>query len=75
MYKSEKRAQLKDFQCMNNYNAFPDVPRPECSPDGYYAPVQYLHGMAYCVDKHGNSIEDFKLPIHKADDMTCSKLN
>ncbi|XP_050738234.1 uncharacterized protein LOC127009320 isoform X5 [Eriocheir sinensis] len=49
-----------------------EASRPVCSPDGYFAPVQYLRGMAYCADKNGNRIEDYELPIHEAGSMTCN---
>ncbi|KAK8402363.1 hypothetical protein O3P69_000644 [Scylla paramamosain] len=48
-----------------------EVPRPVCSPDGYYAAVQYLAGKAYCADRNGNRIEDYELPIHEAGNMNC----
>lgn len=72
MYDAEQGAWPKDFLWLN---AFTDIPRPVCSSDGYYAPVQYLHGMAYCADQHGNRIEEYELPIHEAENMTCSRFS
>ena len=51
-----------------------ETPKPVCSPDGYYAAVQYLAGKAYCADRSGNRIEDYELPIHEAGNMNCRKL-
>ncbi|XP_042228042.1 uncharacterized protein LOC121870326 [Homarus americanus] len=47
--------------------------RPICSPDGYYAAVQYHGPDAYCADINGNQIENFTQPIYLATDMKCCK--
>jgi len=34
---------------------------PNCTPDGFYAPVRKIDDTAYCVDPWGNPIESFQL--------------
>ncbi|XP_045581277.2 uncharacterized protein [Procambarus clarkii] len=45
--------------------------QPICTPDGYYAAVQYGGKDAYCADLHGNQIENFRQPITTAQNMNC----
>lgn len=64
------------FVCFSAYACLQylsEVPRPVCSPNGYYAAVQYSAGKAYCADRNGNRIEDYELPMHEAGNMNCSK--
>lgn len=49
-----------------------EVARPRCDYSGHYSPIQRIGSNAYCVDPSGNVIENFTLPLHQSERMTCN---
>ena len=42
-----------------NYKIIPFRQAPICTPDGFYAKLQYSNGVQYCSDRQGNPIESY----------------